>query len=574
MSPLGSDRPSYLLVRQGDGAYRQFMLEDTAQRYVDSDGTMDTRQYSNSYRQASPEMREALADMLMPMRPLEQDAIAGRRLVPAQDGQPYEQETMVIRLSRAQEWPAGSTEVDHSDWPKSLQEKQAALKWAEVEVPARLYRVALGEDVQLMQGIARKQAAGEISAAEAERQIDELRQRAQKIWVPEEYAQKLDVLREMRKSALLDPVAHPERAQEILQAQRDLVFSPYDRRLLPEHWGQLLEELPSPQLIGHLQLYDFFPYGVDESSTWADASGDTVRIFPGSGEPADTLRHEWSHLIDWPLEEAYRVAVMIDRNADFIFDENGRLVRWVGRKYAYRNEKEDFAVHTGEMAMEADPTLMATLAEKAPVRAMLIAEILRRELDVAQAKGDPGVFADELRARVAYMENEAQPLAKAVIDNMLTNEAGDYPDGQPAWQLMAQLLAGHFGKDAELARRLVEPARLEFNLKLLEGDDSQEGMTQRIRLMALIGRLDPAKAVDFDQLPLMDVLERALLTNSDDPETEAALLSLTEAGQMSASLESSLEPLRDELLSEEYRHLGDVMDRILGAGFKHYATHG
>ncbi len=326
--------------------------------------------------------------MFPPM--LESDGAAARRIVPTDDGRGYVNERMQI-----------------SNLQSSL---------------TRVYRILSKSAVTELRKIDEQESP--MPDAQAKRQL--IYDTATKVIVQEDYAQKLDAVRELRRLATLDPDKHQELRDEILEATRTLYASDYNHRLLPEHMGQIIEQVPDPNLVREVKLFENESNPTSGMLHLATSYRKTGLIeWYGQGHSTRqpllmSAMHEWSHLEE-PLNHDLVRQLHILRHIE----------PFVPRDYSLENVHEWWAVNKGEMFLPPDPDLFITLASKAPIRTVALAEGLERVLalksqqlaDAPEEVKNAAASSNEqkLRARLAFVHDKVLPLAKLEFQNVLNN---------------------------------------------------------------------------------------------------------------------------------------------------------
>jgi hypothetical protein len=382
----------YLSAKTGDFGH-QIWQRHEPQGFYTRLGSLDTNELHNLYAtekgikeapQLTPEVEDRLQARL-PMR-LEPDVLARARILPTEDGSAYGVTEIKVEVVPKADAPRGMSKTDFDN------------NWIKTEkVPARVYKILSAEGAMQLAQMQDK------SPQEAYRALHD---KAVSVVVPEEYAQKLDKIRVLRLTATQDPTIaqNPER---VLAARLELFNSPLRDRFLPEHWGQFLDMVPTPNLINQLQLIEHD----SPNKSIADAQSKTgiVRFFGDHNSVQEhvrrTLLHEWSHRVQDSQPSLKRA-----------FDAVVPISDYQAREYAGKNENENWAVHFAEMLMDPNPELFMTLAQRTPIRVAILAEALKRELAKA-----PESFhnKEEMQARVAYVDEKVIPEAKNYLRGTL-----------------------------------------------------------------------------------------------------------------------------------------------------------
>jgi hypothetical protein len=259
------------------------------------------------------------------------------------------------------------------------------------------------------------------------------------IIVPEEYAAKLDKIREWRTQAAKDIAANPTEAPKILYARTRLALTENKRALLPEDMAALLDEVPNPERITKIQMIEgnspqqaFFAeqakaagknYGPVEAD--ANISAGYVRFFRNTEKQNLMLngKHEWSHLAEKNKAfDSFMEAEKIERTD-----------KWNRRGYAAENEHENWAVHFGEVLLDPNQNLVPELVNNAPLRSLSLAEGLKGEL----ALGPKNPAAKQMAERIAYIEDQAIPKAQERLKELLLS--GNPADEKAALSYLEEL---------------------------------------------------------------------------------------------------------------------------------------
>lgn len=399
-APYGTDMPT-AYVDGAEGRYgRKIYIRDEAQGfYLDREGRIDKPQLKNLYTsdvrpESSPRLTPALIERMgIRPRPFEADADAAARIRPMEDGAPFEKIEMRVRRPIGGKTPA---DISFDQYLKNHTQLETA--------PARRYFIRQSDGTNLTDQVT---------------SID----------IPEDYAIKLDWVRERRRTAIRDPLSGPEAADAILLARRELFLSPYGDRLLPEHWGQFLDVLPRPKLVDRLQLVDRIAEAPRHNGIADTAASLGLIRFHGEHNSVrqhvrQTLLHEWSHLVQESqptLRKAFELA--------------SELETWSARQYARKSMHESWAVHLGEMLMDPNPELLLTFAHQSPIRTVILAETLQRELWAS--KDHTSLDHREFQARIRYINNRVMPIAR---DQMMTYLSSSDPANVAAGERLLDYL--------------------------------------------------------------------------------------------------------------------------------------
>jgi hypothetical protein len=228
-----------------------------------------------------------------------------------------------------------------------------------------------------------------------------------RVLVPEEYAQKLDIVRQRRLGQI-----------DLLPEN----MIGYLNRVLPEDILSILDELPNRSYVGEISLVDWFnPRDVwiralRKSETFTSAASTTpagqvlLYRFDISEFLRLTIFHEWNHVLQArfmdEVDRPWRAAV------------NMEWFVWVNRDYALVNPGEHWAVF-GEAILQKDGSLFAEVVNKlGPMRTMIWTTALGKALD-ALSVAERSCYHDIWVARVAYARKNALSLASAAAAETL-----------------------------------------------------------------------------------------------------------------------------------------------------------
>lgn len=312
-----------------------------------------------------------------------------------------------------------------------------------------------------------------------------------RIILPQEYAVRLDEIRQLRLIAekpspfdqldfgvrsrigkslaegdatVLAPYMTPKEISEtipVMQARFKLQEHPLSNRALPEDYIPILDALPNPGLIKEIVLHDhpnysdFYKKIVYEDPGFKAAAvvgrdGQVSYFEPRRGQQnVINTFHEWSHLTKWSSPEFSRLfdmAARVDLIEPNVQHKKSRQQRandpqadhdyiiedgpYYPNEHSSRNNDENWAVNKGEELMGADPTGLFILAEKAPVRALILKAALEQSFKAGRASKSSaesanGVFDPQLRERIAYIDKAARPLAEAALRSRLRSGTTD-----------------------------------------------------------------------------------------------------------------------------------------------------
>ena len=312
-----------------------------------------------------------------------------------------------------------------------------------------------------------------------------------RIVLPEEYAVRLDEIRQLRLIAekpspfdgldfavrtqvgkslaagdatVLAPYMTPKEIAEtipVMQARFKLQEHPLSNRALPEDYIPILDALPNPGLIKEIVLHDHPNYSdfykkivYDDPGFRAAAvvgrDGQVSYFEPRRGQQnVINTFHEWSHLTKWGSPEFSRLfdmAAKVDLIEPNVQHKKSRQQResdpegthdyvvedgpYYPNEHSSRNNDENWAVNKGDEIMGADPTGLFILAEKAPVRALILKAALEQSFKAGRASKNSaesanGVFDPQFRERIAYIDQAARPLAEASLRSRLRSGTVD-----------------------------------------------------------------------------------------------------------------------------------------------------
>ncbi len=328
---------------------------------------------------------------------LEADWQSATRILHTAQGKPYESSRVTLKIT-----------VDTSSGAHS----ESGAKQQSVTIATRTYRFMSERDAARMNDLQHKVKNGEAKASALEAFRKSAWENAPRVRVPEDYAQKLDALREIRKTATLESDLLPQLRDEINAARRQLFTSPYRDRLLPEHTRQFIDTLPKPELVKEILLLDAPATNFGgPATTKADATPSRVRYFDSTLSAGSEFRlittHEWSHLLQYKnpnLVDAADAASVIG-------------ARFVSRQYALKNASENWAVNLGEMFLNPSPDHFITLAHRAPLKAAVFAHALERNPSTETHD------AASIQRRIEYTKQNLLPEVKKQLDDAVTKRS-------------------------------------------------------------------------------------------------------------------------------------------------------
>lgn len=243
-----------------------------------------------------------------------------------------------------------------------------------------------------------------------------------------------------------------------------LILLGMDRRALPEDLIPCLDALPNSQLVKSIYLHN-------ERKAWdlkdgpgkfgyaiADASPEGhLNYYMHPGRP-ELLRlntnHEFGHLVHFKFEDAY-VAY-----ASACELENALTNHEVNANaYAAKNERENFAVHFGEILLEPSIDNLLRAAGYAPVRFAILGKALKATLtSIPQAK--VSVHRDQFLKRAELLEEKHTPrVVNDLIKAIEKRKIGEDPKLQDhRLQVLAYLGSSKHGqKLINLAKDVTDP---------------------------------------------------------------------------------------------------------------------
>ncbi len=290
-----------------------------------------------------------------------------------------------------------------------------------------------------------------------------------KIVVPHEYAQQLDVMRNLRRineqpspydkvpmavkvaiaaklkagdATVLEPYLTATEIKEtipIIQSGQAAIEHPLYNRALPEDLVPILQGLPNPRLVKEVLMTDKrdvedayyqVKYNDPKFRAAADVTQDGIitHYQPNRGANLHEItNHEWAHLTKWSspeLGKLFDLASVVDKVAPNFDHKATRLARKVdpnhpdvieesiyfASEHASRNADENWAVAKGEHFMSSDPDGLYIFAQEAPVRALVLSTALEKTMTLRQrtnqTEQDRALFE-----RIQYVDKVSRPLA-------------------------------------------------------------------------------------------------------------------------------------------------------------------
>lgn len=233
-----------------------------------------------------------------------------------------------------------------------------------------------------------------------------------KIIVPEDYAQKLDKLRNLRLSSSSADI--PPLLQSV--ASSALCSHPFSHRLLPEELIPYLDELPT-RLIKEIVLLDTQRpedvwFGVVAPSK--AESGGCITFFRPARDSniRDILGHEWAHLLHFDQPQwlkPFRAALELEGK--------GLSAHYC----ALSDECEHFAVFYGEELLNLSGPRFFRAAHEAPLRSAIWAQAMAQALH-SVAPGQRSHYHEEFLKRVQYIKDVILPVARTILSQYLQQD--------------------------------------------------------------------------------------------------------------------------------------------------------
>lgn len=300
------------------------------------------------------------------------------------------------------------------------------------------------------------------------------------IALPESYAKKLDEVRALRlkaeqPSALDDlPSGHSLSVQQMVKNNDAKLFRHYfddetakqilpivwariklsehefGNRALPEDILSLLDEQPAKEKIQRINMYPGkSPYnkwfeqvhneeGFEASATASESEGGislyaAKKSDQSNSQFRDTIRatfaHERAHLYE-PTDKNYQDAALLDKDGYYV------------SKYSKKNVDERWAEDTAKGFLVPDVDQFLIFAEQAPVRAVVMAREIERQIESSAPK-DHGKYNDDIMLRCKFVEHQVMPLARQQLAEQLYLKDADM-------QQAALRLLREFGARTEL----------------------------------------------------------------------------------------------------------------------------
>ena len=329
-------------------------------------------------------------------------------------------------------------------------------------------------------------------------EIDGLKTR---IKVPEEYAARLDEVRELRRRMETPGTYHdlPMGAKAEMQAAAqkgdatgftkwipkeevartidmlDALFKfnkhPLRDRVLPEDMIPALEALPQSNLLKEIILTDKshdtdmfsrVQYEDENFSSAATITPTGKMSFPKAimdGSFGQYVSHELSHMTKWAnatFSKMFNQAHGVDLVEGNINHKKSRLARrndpgqtsveepsiFHPSEHAGRNLDEAWAVPMGEYFMGNEPDMLLVYASRAPVRSLVLSAALEHGIKTG-GKVEPGSLRENLLKRAEHIDDVVKPLAQAQLVQTIKS-------GTPEQKLAALDLLGRFGNASHI----------------------------------------------------------------------------------------------------------------------------
>lgn len=262
-----------------------------------------------------------------------------------------------------------------------------------------------------------------------------------RVAVPISYLPELQQARELRQHASTLP------HWEVLKFDRAMErrFPTYGRLILPEQVPLLLSELPNKRLISDIVLMP--EQSLDNTLAYALAPASITMWNFNKLELSkfrSVLAHEWSHLADYQgsWSPAFAYAARLERHG------------YYARDYAMSNVRENWAVHLGEELLDRDPDRAYIFAREAPLRALVLAQALREQVELAERALNTSRQAQFL-SRADLVERVALGEAREAIWSVLQRQ--DARRMQVARRYVHAILANEKALYRELVRGLYLP---------------------------------------------------------------------------------------------------------------------
>lgn len=259
--------------------------------------------------------------------------------------------------------------------------------------------------------------------------------------IPEEYAQKLDILRELRLNA---------KSGKMLDKAKLKAFK-MENALLPEEILHRVSMIPNENRISQIQLLG--EQNLAKPSVAGEAyKTNMIRLYSKTtNKNVDSVfMHEWSHLAekDNKFFDLYTSLVREEKVVDRVEE---RL------NYVLENKdkvNEDWAVHLGERFLSTNKADFLEFVHTSPLRATILAKALEQEL----ANGSTNhAIAHAMRERIRYVDKVIHEQLKDNFDRDFERLINN--PGSQAWKSYAENsivnLRKIAEKDSDLANKLL-----------------------------------------------------------------------------------------------------------------------
>lgn len=251
-----------------------------------------------------------------------------------------------------------------------------------------------------------------------------------KVVVPEDYAQKLDEVRQLRKK-LEGLEWHPDTNEaEIVAARKALQSHVYANRVLPDDMVRYFDQLLYSVYFRRFMLLDqpnsndlWVQLNWDRSFTSAAAAQFDGKEFTGDIAFFRTERnvfvrvnvfHEWCHRLEHMMPEMFKLF-------GYALELELATKNWVPRPYAYRSYQEHWAV-VGEDLVDAEASRFKAVADNAPLRTAVWMKAFKKAL-VLSLVHRPSICSYQFFERVNYTEKVVVPVALRYLRGL------SFPDG-------------------------------------------------------------------------------------------------------------------------------------------------
>ena len=371
------------------------------------------------------------------------------------------------------------------------------------------------------------------------------------IVVPEEYAAKLDEVRNLHLAASGSDATAAAAARDLL-AQ-----NPLSNRTLPEHAQFALQRLPDSGAGSRVILLDEanpmdFWYRLQyknpdfKSAASTDFRGN-VSLYKSEwgSRAADNINHEWAH----GLSENEPTLVKLHQTA--VRFENGTA------SDSYANEKgERLPVHIEDLlSKDGDYAVMA--GRERPIETSILARGLAKAM--ADTK-TPGSINSELQARVNDIRTNFEPAARAQLARGLASDDADV-------RADAAKLLLHLDGHSELAE-LQKPVSLSFSGETLTSEQMRTLAKMPIEDLDLSNATLPRWSTsDWRTMPELKGLSVEGAQNFGNFEVAAAMPAIVNVERLNLARTAVGDPSVEELATgENLKSLDVTGTRITASG--------